>query len=284
MSLSSVIEVGLGLILVFYLVSTIVTTITNQVSRILNLGADKLVSGLREMLTDKATFDKLYQHPLIDGLSKKEMNLFGGIKVKAVEFIPGQTFALALFDVLVPGAKNNDAQTLDALRAAAANLPAGPSRDSLVTLLNTGVDNLEKAQDRVVDWFNNAMASVSDLYAQHIRQIVLVVAAVVVLLLGIDTVDIATTLWQQPAIRAAAAAEAQTMAQQEPQNPQNAADIQAELDKLGALRIPVLWDFTNLPKTPEGWGLKLLGLIITWIAAVQGAPFWYDVLKKVKPN
>ena len=284
MSLSSVIEVGLGLILVFYVVSTIVTTITNQVSRILNLGADKLLSGLREMLTDKATFDKVYQHPLIDSLSKKEMNLFGGIKIKAVEFIPGQTFALALFDVLVPGPKNDDAQTLDALRAAAAALPAGTSRDSLVTLLNTGFDNLEKAQERVVDWFNNAMESVSDLYAQHIRQIVLVVAAVVVLVLGVDSVDIATTLWQQPTISAAAAAETQTMAQQGQLNLQNAADTQAALDKLGALRIPLMWDFNSLPTTPGGWGLKLLGLLITWIAAAQGAPFWYDVLKKVNPN
>ena len=30
-----------------------------------------------------------------------------------------------------------------------------------------------------------------------------------------------------------------------------------------------------------GWGLKLLGLIASGLAAAQGAPFWFDILKKI---
>jgi hypothetical protein len=32
---------------------------------------------------------------------------------------------------------------------------------------------------------------------------------------------------------------------------------------------------------PTGWGLKLLGLIASGLAAAQGAPFWFDLLKKI---
>jgi hypothetical protein len=39
----------------------------------------------------------------------------------------------------------------------------------------------------------------------------------------------------------------------------------------------------NLPyvKDYQGWLLKFLGLVITGLAAAQGSPFWFDVLKKV---
>jgi len=39
----------------------------------------------------------------------------------------------------------------------------------------------------------------------------------------------------------------------------------------------------NAPKynDPTGWLLKLLGIFITGAAAAQGAPFWFDILKKV---
>jgi hypothetical protein len=35
------------------------------------------------------------------------------------------------------------------------------------------------------------------------------------------------------------------------------------------------------PTTPEGWWLKLIGLIITIAAISQGAPFWFDMLNRV---
>jgi hypothetical protein len=39
----------------------------------------------------------------------------------------------------------------------------------------------------------------------------------------------------------------------------------------------------NLPATSSfsGWALKIFGILITGIAAAQGAPFWFDVLKKL---
>jgi len=37
---------------------------------------------------------------------------------------------------------------------------------------------------------------------------------------------------------------------------------------------PFIYDFS-------GWFQKILGLLITGLAAAQGAPFWFDILKKV---
>ncbi|MEJ2758629.1 MAG: hypothetical protein P8046_09135, partial [Anaerolineales bacterium] len=52
---------------------------------------------------------------------------------------------------------------------------------------------------------------------------------------------------------------------------------------------PAIWTngncqiLLNLPRMDDGWGwaIKFLGLLISGIAAAQGAPFWFDILNKV---
>lgn len=38
---------------------------------------------------------------------------------------------------------------------------------------------------------------------------------------------------------------------------------------------------SNFPQTAAGVGLKMLGIVLSAVAAAQGAPFWFDILKKV---
>jgi hypothetical protein len=43
---------------------------------------------------------------------------------------------------------------------------------------------------------------------------------------------------------------------------------------------PVCNGIKNLPVDFNGWLTKILGLLISAAAASQGAPFWFDILKK----
>jgi len=50
--------------------------------------------------------------------------------------------------------------------------------------------------------------------------------------------------------------------------------------------VPVFDRCLPLVNTPQmddwtGWGFKIIGLLITSLATAQGAPFWFDVLKKI---
>jgi hypothetical protein len=40
---------------------------------------------------------------------------------------------------------------------------------------------------------------------------------------------------------------------------------------------------TRLGNPPQGWGFvtKAVGVLITALAAMQGAPFWFEILKKI---
>jgi hypothetical protein len=81
-------------------------------------------------------------------------------------------------------------------------------------------------------------------------------------------VAIAQALWQEPAVRAAVTGAAQS-----------AASVEDPLATLTQFDLPLGWSF--LPQTTEAWLLKLAGLLITTAAISLGAPFWFDILKKL---
>jgi hypothetical protein len=47
--------------------------------------------------------------------------------------------------------------------------------------------------------------------------------------------------------------------------------------------VPVNQTCKRLANAPEGWGYasKAAGIAITGLATMQGAPFWFDILKKL---
>lgn len=44
---------------------------------------------------------------------------------------------------------------------------------------------------------------------------------------------------------------------------------------------PICKTINNLPADPYAWLVKLIGMLLTGAAAAQGAPFWFDILKKL---
>ncbi len=44
---------------------------------------------------------------------------------------------------------------------------------------------------------------------------------------------------------------------------------------------PICARITNLPRSTDEWMMKVIGLIVTGAAAAQGAPFWFDILKRL---
>lgn len=278
-SLSSILEVAIGLALVFYVLSLIVSYITSVVLDRLELRAKDLEIGLRDLLGDSEKMEEFFNHPWVENLRPKRLKFLRNEYVlKPIDHVPASTFALTVFDILVPGAAGKDeAEVIGELRSAIGSLPAGKAKQSLTSALNVGVSNLESARSAVEGWFDNGMSSISLLYRQHARRIAIIVTLVVTLLLGVDSIAIARNLWSEPTVRAAIAAEAERILQEAPE-----ADVQALLSELEAFDIPIFWDPATLPKTVPDWALKAAGLGITWFAAAQGSSFWYQVLRRVR--
>ena len=132
----------------------------------------------------------------------------------------------------------------------------------------------------IESWFDQTMVKAGATFTAHARRIVIVLALAVTLVTGVDSIDIAQQLWNQPNLRAVASAKAVEIAE----GAELEEDITVLITTLDELQLEYhndWWNTRNTAEAPNGIPLKALGLLITWVAVAQGSSFWYDVMKKV---
>jgi hypothetical protein len=180
-----------------------------------------------------------------------------------------------------------------------------------------GETNLAKARKNVEKWFDDSMDRVSGAFRRYSQGLALIIGFVVALILNVDSVDLTLYLWREPTVRQALAENAANfnLSQEELEaNPEQA--LQNFRNQFVGLSLPIGWGFTRVPSqaltdascqlfprenqafglpvigsnlciTPPNsnnqanLALKLLGIFLTAFAARQGAPFWFDILKRV---
>jgi hypothetical protein len=319
---SGILDVALGLVFVYLLLSLMCTALTEIIEARLKTRASDLERGIRELLNDPRGHGlarDLYQHPLVSGLFQgayekaRERRVLGGTGLPS--YIPRREFALALLDV-VRG--KTEAERALPMRDAIAQSPvllANPEvRRALLTLLDDAGADLTKLRTGVEQWFDSSMDRVSGWYKRRTQWIVLWLGLLLACLANADTISIATSLSHDVGMRDALVAAAQeyakpTNAPSQPGNapaqtgppaepiPACARDVASpecrvgqnlrEIERLG---LPIGWvwgdgataaDPRAVPRTPERWLLKALGVILTALAVSLGSPFWFDVLNKI---
>src|SRR5919197_870048 len=309
---STALEVAIGMIFVYLLLSLLCSAIAEYIEAKLNYRAKDLEKGIRllldqyvpeEVSTGKAgavagsLADELYKHPLVRSLYRGE---------KLPSYIPSRTFALALWDMAFPADQRaKDAggpQNLKTIRDAVnTNTFIGPElQKALLTLIDDAEGDFEKARKNVEDWYDGTMDRVSGWYKRRVHVILLVLGLLVCALVNADSINIARALMENDGLRqsvvasaekaAAAPAPSPTPTPADPAEQSKAAaqkvrEVKAQLDVLG---LPIGWvrsppnpdDPRHFPATWGQWGLELLGILITALAFSQGAPFWFDLLNK----
>ena len=145
--------------------------------------------------------------------------------------------------------------------------------------INSGVDSVREARVMAETWFDDKMKRITALYTQQTRLISFALAFVISVALGIDSIALTVHLWQEPSTRALLAQKADLIVQEQGLQA-NTEDLANDLQ---ALNIPMFW-WSDPPSTTRGWIVKVIGTIITGFAAGLGAPFWYQILKQVRPG
>ncbi len=193
-------------------------------------------------------------------------------------------------------------------------------RQAEVSVLN-GSQAVATARINLESWFNDAMDRLSGAYKRRSQYISFIIGLILALILNVDTLNVATSLWREPILRQAILVQAQNYTAAETAPEITAAGPLVNIPVLEAqlqgLRIPLGWSIfpfstarnqcsflpikagqvwgiptwnnqglpfcnriINLPTDLNGWLAKILGMLITGLAAAQGAPFWFDILKK----
>jgi hypothetical protein len=149
---SQVLEVAIGLIFIYLVISTVSSGIKELIARVLDMRANDLEGAIRGMLAEPADSknsitSKLLQNHLISSTVQP------GSKPS---YVSSRNFALALFDVIAP-AKAAQTTTVQDLKNGIANLPDTPVRKTVLALLDSAQQDVDLARQRVENWFDDTM-------------------------------------------------------------------------------------------------------------------------------
>jgi hypothetical protein len=211
---SPIIEVGIGLILLYLVFGLIVTPINEFVSQAFHLRAEMLWGAIRSLLHDRSgehAAKELYNHHLIRSLAIRidEQDIGSGddpnLRGKP-SYIPAEIFSLALMDLIAKPAKT-DNQTANATpEELLASLPGSrlpaPVQQALSPLIRSASGTIEQARTNIEAWYDAAMDRTSGAYKRRIQKTILFIGFLLAFLLNADSLQIANRLWANPLERA----------------------------------------------------------------------------------
>lgn len=263
---SSILEVAIGMFLVYLLVSLILTALTEVIAALSRLRAKTLWDGVRNLIDSPDAEDwvkDLYDHPLIQGLSPGN----AASRNTGPSYIPSRTFTLALLDVI-----RSRQQAGEGLEAALERLRGTRLGGALAVLREDAGQDLERFKENVETWFNHSMDRVGGWYKRKIQAIHLVAGLLLAFVLNVDSVLLMRTLQANSSVRETLVAQAESFVDRPdvqvmasgtppPATDDPKADAQKQIqafklfeDELMKLDIPVGWtapDRLDAPDRPE---------------------------------
>jgi hypothetical protein len=264
---SVILDVAIGMILLYLLLSLLCSTLREGLEGWLKTRSVHLERGVRELLHDPSgrglAYD-LYNHPLVQSLYRGEYDP-ARIPVRTREgrteygtmpargnlpsYIPAGNFALALLDVVARGPSGADPGAADAsapvlslagVRARIAEIQNPPVQRALLAAIDTANGDLTRAQKNVEAWFNSSMDRVSGWYKRKTQLVLFLLGLGVAVVLNVDSFGIAQFLYHDKPTRDALVAQAAAVAADSDfiKQPRSVAQIRATID---SLRLPIGW-------------------------------------------
>jgi hypothetical protein len=265
---SVILEVAIGVIFVFILVSIICTALREALEGFLKTRSAYLEHAIRELLHDKDATGlarNVFEHPLIFGLFLGEYKppattaapgLFSGRGRNLPAYIPSRNFAVALMDMaargpatdLVTSATATQVVSVETIRNNILNIGNAPVQRVLLNALDSANGSLDKAQANLEAWYDSAMDRVSGRYKRASQTIIFWIGLVVAVFLNIDALRVAKYLYSHDAERTALVARAETAARDSQfLKGTEYAQARSALDSIG---LPIGWDGVKLLQKP----------------------------------
>ena len=220
---SEILEIAIGVVFTFLLLSLTASTVRETFEGLLKTRAIQLERGLREMLDDPTgtgITKQLFDHPLLFGLfpgqydPRKLTSFFisRGTFVKVVNgsdtteekqrvrfhsnlpaYIPSRNFAMALLD-LASKKSGGAALSLDAVRQTAVTLQNERLRSALLVAIGEAEGDIDRARTSLEAWFDGTMDRVSGWYKRETQWLLLALGLFLAVALNVDCLHVAHSL------------------------------------------------------------------------------------------
>jgi hypothetical protein len=275
---NAIIDVAIGLILMYLMLSLLCTVVNEYISTKLNLRSRTLRDALQKLIDDPTLLKNFYEHGLITSSSQASGSgaqsliqaaatwvgayhslknqvpppTTGGaatatpIEAEHPSYLASGTVALALLGSLLkktPGTQDIAGITtaIDALTG-----PAGDPKikDALKASLLKAGNDIDKLQQGIATWFDDSMDRLSGAYKRKMKWIAVLIGLLVAIAFNAGSFNVATTLWNDPDRRASTIAIATEVARKNPSQQPVETDLnKAVTDTEKMLRsLPVGWN------------------------------------------
>lgn len=278
---SQVLEVVVGLIMVYLVLSVACSGIKEFIASVFSLRSKTLEDAIRKMLKNGNVdyTSKIFNHPLIESTAPEGQK---------PSYIAARSFAVALFDVLAP-ATPAQPRTIESLRAAVTQIPEERLRNTLLNFIDAANGDIDVARTKVEHWFDDTMARVSGWYKRTAQKIIFAAGLVLCATLNADTLMVVKELWSDQALGKAIVDQAAKKVQAgAPTSPDGTnVSLQDVAKEIRDANVPPIgWasastDIRHWPNEPWEIMFKIFGILVTSFAVLMGAPFWFDLLNNL---
>jgi hypothetical protein len=271
LNLNAALDVAIGLVLLYLMLSLLCTVINEMLSSLVSLRAATLAQGLQRLIDDTTLKAAFSNHGLIGGST----SVAGA---KPPSYLAGRTFALALLSSLDPA---KPVPVIGDIQQAAQQLPDSNIRDMLLAELSVCSGDLVQLRDGVAHWFDNEMDRLGGVYKRNMKRIALIVGLGIAVALNADTIAVTHALWRDGTLRSVIMQNASTVAASSGGTPAAAVEALRPLPLGWPCLLESCYTAAGAPGSDAAfWLSKCAGLLITGLALSLGAPFWFDVLSK----
>ena len=305
---STVLDVAAGIIFGFLAISLFTSAAVEAINSVLNVRVKNLRTGIMALVNDPhftGLAKELYAHALISPLGPGAADPLKN----APAYIDKTQFAEAMLDITGLSAATQAAAAQAPAVQAAAELKArmdtlsaetGKLDPQIKQLLQGMVTrcggDVNRLRNDLANWFDNGMDRLSGKFKRRTQWMTFAVALITAFVVNLDTIRVGTLLWEQPAL-----AQKLGLASIKPSADPTSVDQAvatgeqaiAVIDRMTQDGLPVGWapghflDIQDVPghwealwvAPPSIWYRSLLGWLITAVAALFGAPFWFDALQ-----
>jgi hypothetical protein len=282
-------QVVIGLIFVLLLLSLLATTMMELVASAFSLRGRNLEKALRNMLASTEVDDRLVA-AFKDNALYKQLSYKYGKKRYSPSYLSDRSFQSILMETILNG------EGFDRIEERLDTLPDADLKDVLKQFLRESEHDVEAFKGKVRTWYNDVMDRASGWYKRYTQKILVGMGFFIAVVFNADTLAIYERLESDPETLQ----QVLTLAEDyvngkdglEIAPPQMSPEFDASLNKLEemindqieSVKSPLGLGWKNVDWSEVTWYdvvLKLLGWTVTALAVSLGAPFWFDLLRKL---
>lgn len=272
-----VIELLLALVFTLLMMSLLASSILEGLALIFGFRNKKLLKALELMLGKGPLYKDFIQHPGFTQLGIAESGWH-----KTPSYLSAEQF-ISLLHRMIP----MDQLESKGIESLPVELPRELT-ENLVMYWKEAGGNESEFRVKLKQWYENIMERFSKGYKNFSKKMLLIIGLVLSLTLNIEVIELGQVLIQQAEVRQTFQLAAQKLATE------NSGEKVADDDIEAALRMLVQYGSGPMSSIPWGWESnpigswetsnwvwKGLGWLLTAGAIAMGAPFWYDLLRKL---